>query len=51
MQGKTEDTGGGNGLFNMRNRATEAGWNIAWEAGNGQKEQLLSSVNRLTSTN
>ncbi|MES2371864.1 MAG: ATP-binding protein [Bacteroidota bacterium] len=32
MQDTTTDTGGGNGLFNMRNRATEAGWNIAWEA-------------------
>jgi signal transduction histidine kinase len=32
MQDATTDAGGGNGLFNMRNRATEAGWNIAWEA-------------------
>jgi signal transduction histidine kinase len=31
MQEAATDTGGGNGLFNMRNRAAEAGWNLAWE--------------------
>lgn len=47
MQLTTTDTGGGNGLFNMRNRATEAGWNIAWEAAEpkGTTVTISQSVN------
>jgi len=32
MQPIKENSEGGNGLFNMKNRAGEAGWNIEWEA-------------------
>ncbi|MBV9989145.1 MAG: hypothetical protein JO301_15810 [Chitinophagaceae bacterium] len=32
MQPKKENTDGGNGLFNMQNRAGEAGWQIEWRA-------------------
>jgi signal transduction histidine kinase len=46
MQNKTTDAGGGNGLFNMRNRANEAGWNIVWEDGqpNGTVVVISQSV-------
>jgi len=30
IQETSNHTGGGNGLFNMKNRATEAGWEIEW---------------------
>lgn len=31
MKANPASIGGGNGLFNMKNRANEAGWKIAWE--------------------
>jgi signal transduction histidine kinase len=31
MHSGTGNPGGGNGLFNMKNRAVEAGWTITWE--------------------
>jgi signal transduction histidine kinase len=35
MRALQENSEGGNGLYNMRNRASEAGWQISWLENNG----------------
>jgi len=47
LPGKPNPTSGGNGLYNMKNRAKAAGWNIDWQSSSsgGTKVTIAATTN------